>query len=167
MTGRIRLATGLSALVLLALGAGCKSGKLPLPDGEIEPPISVDKIRDDPDEFIGERVRLAARVAESHGTNMFTVRDDDPVLKEQMLVITRRPIAVLLGEENTTLKAGDELLVSGVVRPGDIGDLEAELGVDLDTKLENRFRGKPVLVASEVVRTDERVVDIPDTLTPR
>jgi hypothetical protein len=165
MTGRIHLVTGLSALVLLALGAGCKSGKLPLPDGEIEPPISVDKIRDDPDEFIGDRVRLAARVAELHGTRMFTVRDDDPVLKEQMLVITRRPIA--LGEENTTLKAGDEVLVSGVVRPGDIADLEAEFEVDLETKLENRFRGKPVLVASEVVLTDENVVDTPDTLTPR
>ena len=166
MSARIGLLYTLSAILLAGSAVACKSGKL-LPDGEVEPPLSVDRIRDDPDDFIGDRVRLTAQVAETHGIRVFTVRDDDPVLQEQLLVVTRRPVATLLGEEKTTLRAGDRLLISGVVRPGDIADLEAELGVDLDTRLEGRFRGKPVLVAGELVRTDERVVDTPDTLTPR
>ena len=165
MTGRIAWLRGLCLLAPVTV-AGCSSGKI-LPDGEIEPPISVDGIRHNPEQYIGDRVRLTAQVAESHGLRMFTVKDDDPVLKEQMLVVTRRPIAVLLGEERTTLQAGDQILISGVIRPGDIAAVEAELGVDLDTKLENQFRGKPLLVASELVLTDETVSDTPDTLTPR
>jgi hypothetical protein len=168
MTGLTGSLTALPMLALLLSFSGCKSGKLPLPDGEVEPPISVDRIRDDPDDFIGDRVRLSTEVAEVQGTRILTVKDDDPLLKEQMLVLTRRPIGALLGEEKTTLTPGDELLITGVVRPGDMADLEAELGLDLDTRLENRFRGTPVLVASELVRTDEKAAaDAPDTSTPR
>lgn len=154
-------------LSTLILAPACNSGKLPFPDGEVEPPISVDRIVDHPEQFIGERVRLAGRVAEIHGNRMFTLKDDDPVLKEQMLVVTRRPLPLLLGEDPTTLKPGDELLVTGVIRPGDVADIEAELALDLDTKLENRFRGKPILVVSEAVRTDVKESGTPDTLTPR
>jgi hypothetical protein len=163
LPGNVRVPALLCAL---ALSSACGSGKLPLPDGDVEPPISVDRILDDPEDFIGRRLRLSARVAEAHGTRAFTLKDDDPVMKEQMLVVTRRPIGRLLGEEQTTLKAGDELLVSGIVRPGDLAAIEAELGVDLEPKLEDRFRGKPVLVASEVVRTDSKEPEEPDTANP-
>ena len=160
--GDVTVRALLSALIL---AAACNSGKLPLPDGDVEPPISVDRIVDHPEQFIGKRVRLAGRIAEVHGNRMFTLKDDDPVLKEQMLVVTRRPLP--LGEGPTALKPGDELLVTGVIRPGDVADVEAEMGVDLDAKLENRFRGKPILVASEVVRTDVKGAATPDTAAPR
>lgn len=154
----------LPALLLFAFGC---AGKVPGPVVEQdEPPISVDRILDRPERFIGDRVRLSADVADSYGNRMFTLKDDDPMMKEQILVVTRRPIPPLLGEERTLLKTGDELLVSGVIRPGDIADIEAELGVDLDAKLEDRFRGKPILVASEVIRTDVKESDVPDTLAP-
>ncbi len=151
--------------VLLVLGA-CPGGKLPLPDGEVEPPMSVDRIRDRPDEFVGERVRLTASLAEPHGNRVFTLKDDDPMLKEQLLVVTRRPLPQLLAEEQTTLRPGDQLLVTGVIRRGDLAAIESELGVELDPKLENRFRDTPVLVASEVVRTGSKEPDPPDTLGP-
>ncbi len=166
MTRLPRGAAALAFLVTLSVSAAC-GGKVPLPgDADIEPPISVDRIRDKPEEFIGQRVRLTADVAEAHGSRIFTLKDDDPVMKEQMLVVTRRPLPRLLAEERTTLKPGDKVLVSGMVRRGDVAEIEGELGVDLDPGLEARFRGKPLLVASEVVRTDDKGAEVPDTLTP-
>jgi hypothetical protein len=151
-----------------ALSSGC-AGKTSAPGpNQSKPEISVDHILDSPQDFIGDRVRLSGDVAEPHGERMFTLQDDDAINKEQMLVVTRRPVSRLLGEERTTLNSRDEVLVTGVIRPGDLAAIEAELGLDIDSKLENRFRGKPVLLASEVVRTDERPsADVPDTLTPR
>lgn len=167
MTGFPGDVTVRALLSALILAAACNSGKLPRPDGDVEPPVSVDGIVDHPEQFIGKRVRLTGRAAEIHGNRMFTLKDDDPVLKEQMLVVTRRPLPRLLGEEPTTLKPGDELLVTGIVRPGDVADIEAEMGLDFDTKLEDRFRGKPILVASEVVLTDVKGAATPDTSAPR
>jgi hypothetical protein len=152
-------------LSVLFLVTAC-SGRPPLSDADVEPPISVDGIMDRPEEYIGDRVRLAGSVAETHGTRALALKDDDPVRKEQLLVVTRRPIARLLGEERTTLKPGDVLLVSGVIRAGNVSEIESELGIDLDPKLERRFQGKPILIASELVRTDVRESDVPDTLTP-
>lgn len=168
MTRLPRLSAALGLLVALALGTGC-GAKVPLPaDGDVEPPISVDRISDHPEQFLGERVRLAGHVAEQHGSRIFTLKDEDPVLKEQILVVTRRSLPQLLADERTTLKPGERVLVSGVIRRCDVADVEAELTVDLDPKLEERFRGKPMLVASEVVSTDAAAgeAEPPDTLTP-
>jgi hypothetical protein len=156
------------AAVLSAVGlaAACNSGKLPLPNAEVDPPISVERITDRPQEYIGDRVRLAGKVGQLYGNRALTILDEDPVQKEELLVVTRGPLPRLLGEEPNTLKPGDELLVSGVIRAGNVAEIEKELGIDLDPKLESRFRGKPILVASEVVRTDARESDSPDTLTP-
>jgi hypothetical protein len=148
---------------LLILGCRGMAGK-----SEVEPPISVDRITDQPEAFTGERVRLSARVAEPHGNRVLTLKDDDPVRKEQMLVVTRRPLAELLGEDRTGVASGDQLLVTGVVHAGDLPEIERELGLDLAPELEKRFRGKPILVASEIVRTDVKDSPAtPDTLSPR
>ncbi|MGH7631376.1 MAG: hypothetical protein ACREOF_18730 [Gemmatimonadales bacterium] len=166
MTRLPRAAAGFPMLPLLALSSACGIPS-PLPGGaESVPPISVDRIMDRPEEFMGDRIRLAAAVAEPHGNRIFTLRDEDPVMREQILVVTRRPLPRLLAEERTTLQRGDKLLVSGIVRRCDVAEVEGELGVDLDPKLEERFRGKPMLVASEVVRTGGNGADAPDTLTP-
>jgi hypothetical protein len=150
------------------LQSGCAGTSSAAGGGETKPQISVDHILDRPGDFVGNRVRLSGDVAEPHGERTFILQDDDAVRKELMLVVTRRPLSRLLGEEKTTLRSGDEVLVTGVIRVGNLTDVEAELGVDIDAKLETRFRDKPVLVASEVVRTDERPgADVPDTLTPR
>jgi predicted small lipoprotein YifL len=162
------LSAAAGLLVGLALGTAC-GAKGPLPrDSDVEPPISVDRISDHPEQFLGERVRLAAHVAEQLGSRIFTLKDEDPVRKEQILVVTRRSLSRLLAEERTTLKPGERVLVSGVIRRCDVAEVEAELAVDLDPKLEERFRGKPMLVASEVVRTDDAAGEAegPDTLTP-
>jgi hypothetical protein len=60
----------------------------------------------------------------------------------------------MLGEGGAELRGGDELLVTGVVRTGDLAGLEAKLGVELDADTEKRFRDKPVVIISELIRTD-------------
>ncbi len=156
MTRLPRVLAVLPALAVMALAPACAGAKLPLPDGEVEPPVSVDRIRHRPAEFIGKRVRLAADIGELYGERVFTLKDDDPAFKEQLLVITTKLLPELLAEEWTLLKPGEKLLVSGTIRGGALAELEAELGVDLDPRLEARFRDKPVLVATEVVRTGDK-----------
>ena len=148
---------------LWALAGGC-AGSTPLPRGaDAEPPISVDRIRDTPDAFIGQRVRLAAAVAEQYGSRLFALSDDDPAFKERMLVITTRPLSRLLGEGQTALQAGETLLVTGTVRAGRLTELEAELGITIDPRVKQRYEGKPVLVATEIVHTGDRDPEPADT----
>ena len=141
--------------------------RTPRRGADVEPPVSVDTIRDDPEEYLGERVRFSAHVAEIHGSRILTLRDEDPVAREQILVVTRRSLPRLLGE-STALEPGHKLLVSGIVRRFDVAELRQELNVEIDPRLEQRFRGKPMIVASEVVRTDDarQGADAPDTLSP-
>jgi hypothetical protein len=157
---RSRYAGAFAALWMLV--AGC-AGSGSVPGADAEPPISVDRIRDTPEAFIGERVRLAAAVAEQYGSRMLALKDDDPAFKEQMLVITSRPLSVLLGDGGGTLRKGETLLVTGTVRAGRLTELERELGVQLDPQVRARYEGKPVLVASEIVRTGDRETEAPDT----
>lgn len=132
-----------------------------------DPPISVDAITDKPDIFIGHRVRFAGDVAKVTGPRALTLKDQDPSQKEQILVITRRPINQMLGEGGASLESGDKVLVTGVVHRSDFAAIERELGLDLDADTEKRFRGKPVVIVSEMVRTESHEPDEPDTAHAR
>jgi hypothetical protein len=82
-------------------------------------------------------------------------RDQDPRNKEHMLGVTRRPIRQMLAEGGAELEKDDQVLVTGVVRSGGLADIEAAMGVDFDDETEKRFRDKPVVIISELVRTDD------------
>jgi hypothetical protein len=156
-----RLALGAARTALWVLAAGCagSSGA----STKVDPPVSVDRIRDTPDAYIGKRVRLGAAVAEQRGSRVFVLKDHDPAFKEHMLVITTRPLPDLLGEARTTLTPGEKLLLTGVVHREPLASLEGELGVQLEEGVRARFEGTPVLVATEVVRTGDREPEPPDT----
>ena len=124
-------------------------------------------ITDKPDIFIGHRVRFAGDVAKVTGPRALTRKDQDPSQKEQILVITRRPINQMLGEGGASLESGDKVLVSGVVHRSDFAAIERELGLDLDADTEKHFRGKPVVIVSEMVRTESHEPDEPDTAHAR
>jgi hypothetical protein len=147
---------------LWLLAAGCAGGSAGA-DTKVDPPVSVDRIRDTPDAYVGKRVRLRAAVAEQRGSRVFVLKDHDPAFKEHMLVITTKPLPELLGEARTSLRAGEKLLLTGVVHRESLAALESELGVQLEEGVRARFEGTPVLVATEVVRTDDREPEPPDT----
>ena len=142
---------GLAAL-LLAGGGPQAVGQDKSPE---KPPMSVDGIRDTSEAFAGKRVRFTGHVDRVVGSRALIFKDQDPAGKEHLLGVTRRPIRQLLGEGGAELKGGDEVLVTGVVREGDLAGLEAKLGVELDADTEKRFRDKPVVIISEMIRTDD------------
>jgi hypothetical protein len=153
MTGchRVLGSAGLAAL-LLAGGGRQAVGQDKSPE---KPPMSVDGIRDTSEAFAGKRVRFTGHVDRVLGSRALIFKDQDPAGKEHLLGVTRRPIRQLLGEGGAELKGGDEVLVTGVVRTGGLPQIEAELGVDLDPGTEKQFRDKPVVIISEMIRTDE------------
>ena len=162
MTRLYRLAYCVAIRALGILAAGCAGGSSAA-DTKVDPPVSVDRIRDTPDGYVGKRVRLGAEVAEQRGSRVFVLRDHDPTFKEHMLVITTKPLSDLLGEASTKLEGGEKLLLTGVVHREPLAALEGELGVQLEEGVKARFEGTPVLVATEVVRTDDREPEPPDT----
>ena len=162
MTRLYRLAYCVAIPALGILAAGCAGGSSAA-DTKVDPPVSVDRIRDTPDAYVGKRVRLGAEVAEQRGSRVFVLRDHDPTFKEHMLVITTKPLSHLLGEARTRLEAGERLLLTGVVHREPLAALEGELGVQLEEGVKARFEGTPVLVVTEVVRTDDREPEAPDT----
>jgi hypothetical protein len=157
---RLAYCAAIPALGILA--AGCAGGSSAA-EIKVDPPVSVDRIRDTPDAYVGKRVRLGAEVAEQRGSRVFVLRDHDPTFKEHMLVITTKPLSDLLGEARTKLEAGEKLLLTGVVHREPLAALEGALGVQLEEGVKARFEGTPVLVATEVVRTGDREPEPPDT----
>lgn len=167
MTGLPHSAPSSGILAALLLSCGFAS-TLPAQRPERgDPPISVDAITDKPDGFIGQRVRFAGDVAKVLGTRVLTLKDQDRDRKEEILVVTRRPISQLLGEGGDELEGGDKVLVTGVVRSGTLADIETELGVHLDAATQHRFRRKPVVIVSEMVRTESHEPQAPDTAHTR
>jgi hypothetical protein len=154
MTGSYRVpGTVMIAALLLAGGGGVAAAQQE--KSPEKPPMSVDGIRDTTEAFAGKRVRFTGTVDRVLGTRVLIFKDKDPMGKEHLLGITRRSIRLLLGEGGTELKGGEEVLVTGVVRTGELPAIESELGVELDAGTEKRFREKPVVVISEMVRTGE------------
>jgi hypothetical protein len=151
MTGPYRV---LASALLVAMLAAAGTGRA-LAQGESpkEPPMSVDAITDTTEAFTGQRVRFTGHVDKVLGSRVLIFRDQDARNKEHMLGVTRRPIRQMLGEGGAELEKGDQVLVTGVVRSGGLADVEAELGVDFDDETEKRFRDKPVVIVSEIVRT--------------
>jgi hypothetical protein len=120
-----------------------------------KPPMSVDGIRDSSETFEGKRVRFTGHVDRVLGPKVLILQDDDAGNKEHLLGVTRLPIGQLLGEGGAKLSKGDRVLVAGLVRSGALSDIARQLGVDLDLDTEKRFRDKPVVVISEIVRTED------------
>jgi hypothetical protein len=155
MTGSYRvLGSALLAAFMLA-GRGAVGVAQTQEKSPEKPPMSVDGIRDTTEAFAGKRVRFTGTVDKVVGSRVLIFKDQDPTGKEHLLGITRRPIRQLLGEGGAELKGGEEVLVTGVVRTRELPAIESELGVELDAGTEKRFREKPVVVISEMVRTGE------------
>ena len=154
MTGSYRVpgTAVLAALMLAVWGGVAAAQQAKSPE---KPPMSVDGIRDTTEAFVGKRVRFTGTVDRVLGSRVLIFKDQDPTGKEHLLAITRRPIRQVLGEGGAELKGGDEVLVTGVVRTGELAQIESEFGVEVDAATEKRFREKPVVVVSEMVRTSD------------
>jgi hypothetical protein len=143
-------------LAAAGLAVGCATtGRIVNP--AVEPPVTVDAITDDPEDFYGQRVTLTARVDEVFGKQSFTLADSDPALKERLLVVTHQPRPT---GEATAVAPRDVLVVEGTIRRLVVSEVEHEVGIELEPAVVTRFEDRPVLVAREI-RTVGTVEDEP------
>lgn len=136
-------------VVLLAAG-GCGHEVTPeqaqeaaLPPGAT---ATVEQVDEDPMRFYGKRVTISGEVEKIYGTRAFELQGESIWWDEQLLVVTRSPIAI--GKQMLT--SDEDIMVSGTVRKLTVAEVERELGWDLEPEIEVEFAEKPVLLAESI-----------------
>lgn len=137
----------------LSVGAACNRGGGKNNGGTASPTDAptVERIIEQPHQFIGKRVTLTGEVDTVHGPQAFELEGEGLIFDEEILVLTRSPVR-LAGD---MLEDEDDVIVTGTVRMLVVADIERELGWDLDPALETQWQNKPVLVAEAISKVSE------------
>lgn len=139
---------GLLAALLGMSVIACKRDQDKEPVGE-QP--TVEQVTEEPNRFIGERVRLSGEVDNVYSAQAFELESDDPIFDNEILVLTKSPV-MLAGE---TLDNGDDVVVTGTIRMLTVAVIERDLGWDLVSTLEARWQNKPIVVADRISVVEE------------
>lgn len=117
--------------------------------GAASPQVAtVDEVKEEPGRFYGQQVRLTGEVDELFSDRAFELEGTGWAFDDNITVLTRSGVQFVGGG----LERGDELIVSGTVRPMVVTEIEQELGWDLSPELEVRLKERPVLVAESIRR---------------
>src|SRR5690606_23912633 len=98
--------------------------------------------------FYGRQVRLTGEVDEVFSDRAFELEGTGWAFDDDITVLARTSVQLA----GAGLEDGDELIVSGTVRPMVVAEVERELGWDLSPELEVRLKERPVLVADSIRR---------------
>lgn len=122
--------------------------------------VTLDRIIDDPNAYIGTVVRITGEFEEMVGRHAFRIEDDDALFDDDLLVVTNLAVEAIPGwpdhgAESGPVPAsrpvpGTPVTVTGVVRRFDLASVEAELQLDLDDTRFAPLAGRPVIVARSV-----------------
>lgn len=142
--------TGALLVVLITAGA-CGRDEVheqPQPPAELAPgaTATVEQVDEDPMRFYGKRVTLSGEVEKIYGARAFELQGENIWWDEQLLVVSRSPIAI--GKQMLT--SDEDVMVSGTVKKMTVAEVERELGWDLEPEIEVEFADKPVLVADSI-----------------
>lgn len=142
MKSRVR---ALAAAALFALGAAC-SDEEEAPIEELPEPVAAASVEpaeiiNNPASWAGKTVTVSGDVEEVWSPRAFNM--DSGVTTGELLVLTKQPVPTL---QDFDPLVDDVATVTGTVRMLVIGEIERELGWDLQPELETEFTGKPVLV---------------------
>ncbi|MBC1239767.1 hypothetical protein [Nostoc sp. 2RC] len=100
-----------------------------------------------PNLYYGKNLAVTGEVENIRNANSFTL-DEDKLFGGQDLLVIRA------GTPKRTVKEGEKVAVTGVLRPFVVAELEREYNLKWDLtvqkQLEAEYRNKPVLVATEV-----------------
>lgn len=131
------------------------------PAGEEAPPVQQDtaqqgvgatdaqEIEGDPEEYMGQTVRLEGQVADVFGQNSFTLEGN--WLGGNLLVVV--PQGVETG--GMTFTEGDQVQMTGDVREYVATDIETEYGVDLGADIQYEEQ-EPVVIAQDVTVSQQQ-----------
>jgi hypothetical protein len=115
------------------------------------PRVGVAQVAHEAGSFVGQRVTIVGEVENVLGPTSFTVSGVGWWLgRIELPIVTAEPVIV----GGTTLAFRDEVVVTGVVRPGTREALAPEIG-EPDARLAARLDGQPVLVAETIRRVGE------------
>jgi hypothetical protein len=104
------------------------------------------EITKNPSLFYGKNIAVEAEVEKIVSPISFTLDEDKLTSTKDLLVLNRTP--------GQTIKDGERVVVTGVLRPFVVADIERDYDLNWDLtlqrKLEAEYREKPVLVADRV-----------------
>jgi hypothetical protein len=137
--------------VALALG-GCNasergSGGVESAQASPAPEVDIDDLQDDASEWAGREVRIIGEIDDpSHGDHAFVIEGDDWVMADEVLVIAATPMHL----DGTYLEDGEEVVVIGTVRVGDMPALERDVGWPISESMADEWEDKAIVVAHTV-----------------
>lgn len=122
---------------------------------------SVDAVTDDPSNYIGRTVTVRGEVDKlQNDRRVFSVEDHDWVFPEELLVVTPRPASEMMSAAGLdSLREGEEIQVTGVIRRLVMTELERDYDFDLERDFELEFRERPILVAGAIVFSSGQKVE--------
>jgi hypothetical protein len=104
------------------------------------------EISSNPSAYYNKVIAVPAEVEKILGQNSFTLDEDKLFGGQDLLVLNPNP--------KVTIREDERVVVTGVLRPLVIADIEREYGFNWDTgferQLEVEYKGRPVLIAQSV-----------------
>jgi hypothetical protein len=104
------------------------------------------QITENPQQYYGKTIAVTGEIGNIRGANSFTLDEDQLFGASDLLVINTTPQA--------TIREGEKVAVTGVLRPFVLAEIERDYGITWDQgvirELEVEYRDKPVLVTKEI-----------------
>lgn len=105
-----------------------------------------EELSEEPEQYYGQTVAVSGEVAEQFTTNAFSIEEEGLFGGDSVLVVNVNPSAAI--------EDGEEVVVTGVLRPYVSAEFEREYDLewdlDVQQQIEAEYTEKPVLVAEEV-----------------
>ncbi len=114
--------------------------------------VNLTEVAQHPEVMWAETVTVSARVDRVFSPHTMLIGNDNPVVGNKVLVVSEAALERLvpLAGPRGAIHEGDVVQVTGIVRPFDVGALEATLRVDLDEAALAGYEGRAVLVARAI-----------------
>ena len=123
-------------------GATGTSGAQTSPQPGMGTPVAVPTVMNSPSQYEGQTVTVNGTVADTINPNAFTVQDPSAKGKQMLVVGAANVIP--------SLKAGDQVQVSGKVQKFNVTAFNTNLGVNLPQSQFKKYNGQPAIEASSV-----------------
>ena len=112
--------------------------------------LSPDEIFDRPEDYYYKPIAVKGEVEQIVGTNAFTIEDDE-ITDE---IFGSKDLLVVNVDSTRPLESDGDVVVTGIVRPFAIDELERYYGLSLDAELrdewETKYTDRPVLITTGV-----------------
>jgi len=122
--------------------------------------VSVADVTDNPEEFYGKQITLSGLVTEVVDPNAVAIGGGEFIGGEQVLILGAQQLQQIVEGvpegEPFEIQQQDLVQATGTLREFNIGEVEQEVGYELDDNLFGDWEGQPVLVADSFVLTPQQ-----------